>query len=944
MLMTVDLSNPGLCEQCSAVGLPILLARYAVAPDSVNLGLPTWACGHKVKEIALGVEFHYVLRTLRTGYVYLFYSKNARGSNQWECYTVGQDGCLRLQPTPAMACPQDSDEFACATNGHTNTSVHYIVIEQPQKCGTTWIAFSETKWCDETINEYASNIALRDKRMQTLHPADMAKGKKHNHGAIAEVAALEQIIEYAPDFTDNQLPYEMAANDFTWEDGSFVTTRLDKVSTRYPWHFRNGRAEFTVKHMKARAQGPKGDNTPHILVLWDGIGIAHELNGFRNDAAGWLHKYGDERALQIAALNDIEGIKNALKDAAGNRVRNREFISAIGADAGNPVGGKINQTNLRRKSVNTGDPRYAEAADLGAQWDPHLVPRTYTQRLGYLLHTTQGAQWRSEVDTLKAEVDAYIADRDAKTSKKIEDARAAVTWDEYEHHLDEKAIATFKDKWQALQDEADKIIDQRTAVLVKWLEAPLFIDTLEDYHPTNIEDGVIFEQVVGEALFGIGSSEPGRTKITDWVKEAKASRNNILWRALALNQTVGIEDLNAALALAEQHKAARTVATAANVEGIVAKTLKVFADVHKKTVGLQSANNSAKSAAGSIVFGIRLKPINTRGIDKLVTTVGDFVVRHFKVAGLADHISEKIVQHMLSLRALVDPNESMGLIIAQAGAEPALREHLLTRLRDPSTFLSVDRPKIKTAESEKLKAAWEKFKITNDKAPAAIKDARLAVLVMLIEGLNFQKLLVDCALKNDGKSWWSLAASGMTITSGLFDVASVPAKNLFGAESWSYQKIKLYGGVLSVGATAIGVVFDVADAKKSFAANQQTLGWLYVFKAVGGGANAGLTLATTFTYSAPTIGRLTGSEVYAGAARAVGERAAAIIARRILFMSVGTLITVGVFTIQVFIWVFTPNELKSWCNACAFGKKRDKTWTVKKQTDELTKALKNVGV
>lgn len=43
-----------------------------------------------------------------------------------------------------------------------------------------------------------------------------------------------------------------------------------------------------------------------MLARWDAIGITHELNGYRNDAAGWLKKYGDERELQIGALNRPE--------------------------------------------------------------------------------------------------------------------------------------------------------------------------------------------------------------------------------------------------------------------------------------------------------------------------------------------------------------------------------------------------------------------------------------------------------------------------------------------------------------------------------------------------------------------------------------------------------------------------------------------------------------
>jgi hypothetical protein len=269
---------------------------------------------------------------------------------------------------------------------------------------------------------------------------------------------------------------------------------------------------------------------------------------------------------------------------------------------------------------------------------------------------------------------------------------------------------------------------------------------------------------------------------------------------------------------------------------------------------------------------------------------------------------------------------------------------LLRRLAATETFLAASTAEMKTAQAESLRAAWGKFRSGDSKAPAAMRDARLAVVVMLIEGLNFQKLLAECKTKGDAKSWWSLAASGMTITSGLYDVASVPAKNMFGAESWSYQKIKLWGGVLSAGATAIGVYLDLKDVEKSKDAGRTGLQFLFLFKVVLGSANLGLIGATTFTYSAPLIGRLTGSPVAAGAARAVGARAAAVIGARILFMSAGMWLTVGTFAIQVFIWVFTDDDLQYWCERCAFGKERDKSWIPKRQDEEFFKALQAVGV
>ena len=94
-----------LCDDCKASGLPILPVRYVPVPNAVKQTLPGWAGGDRVKSVPLGQDFHYALRTLRAGYVYLYYDKNARGSKQWECYAVTEDGLLVKQPNPQMAPP-----------------------------------------------------------------------------------------------------------------------------------------------------------------------------------------------------------------------------------------------------------------------------------------------------------------------------------------------------------------------------------------------------------------------------------------------------------------------------------------------------------------------------------------------------------------------------------------------------------------------------------------------------------------------------------------------------------------------------------------------------------------------------------------------------------------------------------------------------------------------
>lgn len=58
-----------------------------------------------------------------------------------------------------------------ADQGHSDARLRHIVIQRPDKCGPTWVAFSEHAWSDETIQAYTHDSKLRNARMQTIHPA-----------------------------------------------------------------------------------------------------------------------------------------------------------------------------------------------------------------------------------------------------------------------------------------------------------------------------------------------------------------------------------------------------------------------------------------------------------------------------------------------------------------------------------------------------------------------------------------------------------------------------------------------------------------------------------------------------------------------------------------------------------------------------------------------------
>ncbi|MBP1317826.1 MULTISPECIES: hypothetical protein [Herbaspirillum] len=187
----------------------------------------------------------------------------------------------------------------------------------------------------------------------------------------------------------------------------------------------------------------------------------------------------------------------------------------------------------------------------------------------------------------------------------------------------------------------------------------------------------------------------------------------------------------------------------------------------------------------------------------------------------------------------------------------------------------------------------------------------------------------------------------MSIGAAIADIVATQLKESPGAESIPYQKFKFGGAVLSAGAGIVGMVFDFIDAKKSSDKEQSYLFSAYFIKGVLGLANVAMTMLAALTYSAPMIGRVTGSAAIANAAGQVGTRAAALIGQRILFMSVGAWISVLSFGVQIIIWVITDDALETWCSLSVFGIKRTANSAygeISVQRKELEKSLIEIGV
>jgi hypothetical protein len=191
-----------------------------------------------------------------------------------------------------------------------------------------WIAFTEHAWSDDTVRLYRSDENLRKRRMQMFEPSKRV-GSSDPAILLATQANVEKVIEYQPGFDVNSLIGGMVGT-ISAVDGTHRADKLKMQTTRYPLHMRLAKDEskIVVEAMNQASTGSPANTpailvarglTPIILPLYDTVGITHELNGFSNDAAGWVVQYDKERELELTAMNAIETVKKAMEDKANKR-------------------------------------------------------------------------------------------------------------------------------------------------------------------------------------------------------------------------------------------------------------------------------------------------------------------------------------------------------------------------------------------------------------------------------------------------------------------------------------------------------------------------------------------------------------------------------------------------------------------------------------------------
>jgi hypothetical protein len=187
----------------------------------------------------------YTLRTLRYGYVYIFYPKTQR----WQMFAVTAEGYLYEYPVDAVLDRSFEKPFSCHQPGHAQLA-QCITIEDAQRAGIVYLAFSDERWTKKVRDTFAMNfMGCRDKRMQKFDATAWYNGSMQQPHAdrIDHVEGL--LSEYKGGHPDAL------------------------ITGCFPYHDRAGQ-KAVVKQAMDSILPDKG----LFFALWDPAGITQELN------------------------------------------------------------------------------------------------------------------------------------------------------------------------------------------------------------------------------------------------------------------------------------------------------------------------------------------------------------------------------------------------------------------------------------------------------------------------------------------------------------------------------------------------------------------------------------------------------------------------------------------------------------------------------------------
>lgn len=474
------------CTTCINTGPVLMPLRYAIVPDFVSQELPGWAAPATAFPALNG--YHYALRCVRQGFIYVYYDTGAGDLLDWEVWNIDESGDLYWSSN-VLSAHAVFNPLPCGRPIHRQANLEHMALNENALSNETWVAFSHAPWTKETIERYTRDPAERKLRMQNIQPGDWtAVGATFGDGLCrADESMLDSVLDYRPNLSGSP-KYPLCDSDDPLYRVSYIEAGqyhfyADKVrphTTFHPW-VRNrkvqGAAARTMKAMQSRSLGPGGKAVnPLMIALKDPAGIAHELTSWCDGLALAHQTYLEELNVEFWTWRNINGVRSQVEQMTTLLQTQREQIKG--------------DRELKLMQAMTAG-KHSEAA----------VQQVY----------------QSGVEQLNRDELAY-------------------DWKKYSDKLDHERLNQFTETYDSLCKLLDEMMRQLVDLRLLWLQDAHFLQCLDDHKTDNVEDNLNYREIVGYAISGINMVPAGRAIIKAWIEEYSSDkRSNLFWRRQFFN-------------------------------------------------------------------------------------------------------------------------------------------------------------------------------------------------------------------------------------------------------------------------------------------------------------------------------------------------------------------------------------------------------------------------
>ena len=582
-------------------GPALLPVRYVVIPEYIKEPLPEWATSGVSAYPVENENYHYALRAMRRGYIYIYYPY----LTDWEAWSVCDDGSLWKQLSAKNVL--EKAEPDCRQGTYSNGGKDFLTLPYEVLENDIWIAFTQCPWTENTLERYASDGVQRQSRMQCVSSSNWRAPQASQQITEATTANLASVLDYIPAQgsmlspgmrlpygTHNKIRVSQCVNE-----RYAIVKEPGPQETLYPW--KSGVVGNTIRQMKERGVKPDGSPvTPLLMALHDATGITHELTGWTNDVLAMAKIFGDERALEFCTQNLINGVKEIVNKSSEQNVEAQLSV-------------------LPQETFIS----------------PPAMDYSY-----YMYVQNEKSKGTDPKDILtREEFEKQIKGKQNEVYKKHQ---VANDWSKYARMINQSKWGSFN---KCCADLTQKIDEQLAKLIIyrcERLQTSLFITMLQDFFSNDPVDNANYREIAAFAMAGLNESPSGVKLLDDWIDAyTTTSKTNLVWRTHFYNNPEIMADAEPLLASLQQCSISPV-----SENDVLYFFEKNGAKLNKIFKGFEKATSEiSKPLDSNAVFSKRV----LYKIDQHMVTVGTRFFSVSRIGPLLNTMNDLIVRTLFSL-------------------------------------------------------------------------------------------------------------------------------------------------------------------------------------------------------------------------------------------------------------------------------------------------------